>query len=314
VGIDAIRRSLSPLSNFSRCESSTFVRRALTHALRKDLNPVSTHVELVPTASMLSIGASSQRSNHALKAIKAEEEIKHAAKEASAQLKKARLFFEQAQIVGDEIKPILYYYGGIYFLDFVCLNLVRREAGGGHGLSANADSKGWDFDRNWSRDKCWVQIESRGDFPYYIDTLAMSGWTTLFSSFRLRKDLKSEPWVVRKNPAPLFPNAVSLDFLCNFNRETYLKDNPEVIDWLVGTPADSVWKLTSLLADLMVVFVAASLARYYTPAWNYIIEADKDDIYNDIRTAYRSVSEGFALFFEDEYPFQYSYETRIPPY
>ena len=45
-----------------------------------------------------------------------------------------------------------------------------------------------------------------------------------------------------------------------------------------------------------VVFVAASLARYATPAWNRIIEAYHDDIYNDIRSAYINVSEGFALF------------------
>jgi hypothetical protein len=314
VGVDAIRHALTPLLNYSRCESPAFVRRALTHAIRKDLSPVSAHIELVPSASTVSLGATSQRSKCILKSIDGEEEIKRAATEASAQLKKARLFFEQAQVVGEEIKPILYYYGGTYFLDFVCLNLVRREPGGGHGLSVHADSKGWDFDRDWARAKCRVQVESIGDFPFYIDALTVSGWATLFSGYRLHKKTKSDPWIVRENPAPLFSKAVSLDLLCNFDREKYLKANPSLKDWLVGAPSDMIWKLTSLLMDLMVVYVAASLARYYTPAWTHIIEADQDDIYNDILAAYRGVSEGLALFFEDEYPFQYSYETRIPPY
>jgi hypothetical protein len=116
------------------------------------------------------------------------------------------------------------------------------------------------------------------------------------------------------NPNPLFGNKASFDLLCNFDKERYLKDNPQVEEWLAGAPEEMIWKLTSLLMDLVVVYVAASLARYYTPAWNQIIEANRSDIYNDIRAAYHNVSEGFPLFFEDEYPFQYSYETRIPPY
>jgi hypothetical protein len=316
VGINAIRHALSPLSNYSRCESPAFVRRALAHAIHKDLDPVSPYVELVPGTETVPLGANNQRSKDMLKAIENDEHIKRAAIEAAAQLKKARLFFEQAESVGEEIKPILYYYGGTYFLDFVCLNLVRRESGGhpGHGLHVTTDSEGWDFDREWARKKCRVHVDSTGDFPFYIDALTISGWATLFSGFRLHKDTKPAPWVVRENPAPLFPQKVSLDLLCNFDKERYLKDNPEVKKWLVGAPEEMVWKLTSLMMDLMVVYVAASLARYSTPAWAQIIEANRDDIYNDIRAAYRSVSEGFALFFEDEHPFQYSYDTRIPPY
>lgn len=316
VGIDAIRHALSPLLNFTRCESPAFVRRALTHAIRKDLGSVSPYAEFIPRASTVLLGEATRRSKDKLKAIESEEDIKHAAIEASSQLRKARTFFEQADAVGDEIKPILYYYGGTYFLDFVCLNLVRREPGGspGHGLSLTADSKGWDFDKNWARNKCRVQIEATGDFPFYIDALTVSGWVSLFSAFRLHQDLKADPKTVRENPAPLFRNQkASLDLLCNFDMDRYLKDYPDVDKWMIGTPKEMVWRLTSLLLDLMVVYVAASLARYYTPAWNQIIEANQSDIYNDIRAAYRGVSEGFALFFEDEHPFQYSYETRIPP-
>jgi hypothetical protein len=310
--IDVIRHALSPLSKYSRCESPAFVRKALTHAIRKNLGSVSPYAEFIPHKSTVSLGAKNQRSKDILKAIEDEEHIKRAAIEAAAQLKKARYFFEQAQIVGEEIKPILYYYGGTYFLDFICLNLVRREPGGspGHGLSVAADSKGWDFDRDWARKKCRAQVDSTGDFPFYIDALTVSGWTTLFSGFRLHKDAKPDPWVVWKNPAPLFQEKASLDLLCNFDRERYLAENPEVKEWFVGAE-DMIWKLTSRLMDLMVVYVAATLARYYTPAWTQIIEANQDDIYNDIRAAYRSVSEGLALFFEDEHPFGYSYETRI---
>jgi hypothetical protein len=96
--------------------------------------------------------------------------------------------------------------------------------------------------------------------------------------------------------------------------ERYLRDNDNIEQWLVGTDKEEVWQLTSLLLDFIVVYVAASLARYYTPAWKRIVEANRDDIYNDIRGAYRGVAEGFALFFEDQHPFQYSYQTRIPPY
>lgn len=317
VAINAIRHALSPLSNYSRCESPAFVRRALTHAIQKDLTPASPyHVELVPSASTVSLGANNQRSKDTLKAIENDDHIKRAAIEAAAQLKKARLFFEQAESVGEEIKPILYYYGGTYFLDFICLNLVRREPGGspGHGLHVTTDSEGWDFDREWARKKCRVHVDSTGDFPFYVDALTVSGRVTLFSRFRLHRDTKSDPWVVQENPFPLFLRKASLDLLCNFDQKQYLENYPEVKDWLVGTDAKVVWKLTSLMMDLMIVYVAASLARYSTPAWTQIIEANRDDIYNDIRAAYHSISEGFALFFEDEHPFQYSYYTRIPTY
>jgi hypothetical protein len=72
---------------------------------------------------------------------------------------------------------------------------------------------------------------------------------------------------------PLFQDErPSLDLLCNFNLGKYLIDHPEVNEWLVGASKDMVWRVTSFLLDLMVVYGAASLARYYTPAWNYIID------------------------------------------
>jgi hypothetical protein len=312
VGVDAIRHALSPLSSYSRCESPAFVRRALKHAIHKDLTPVSPHAVFIPDRSMLSLGAGNRRSKDKLESIENEEHIKRAAIETASQLKKARLFFEQAEIVGEEIKPILYYYGASYFLDFVCLNLVRREPRGspGHGLSMTADTKGWDFDKEWARKKCRVRIDKTGDFPFYIDVLTLAGWSTLFSGFRLHKDAKPDPWLVRVNPAPLFAESPSLDLLCNFDRDRYLTDNPGVKQWLGGAPEEDVWQLTSLI--FIVVYIAASLARYYTPAWTQIVQASQDDIYNDIRLAYHGVARGFALFFEDEYPFQYSYHTRIP--
>jgi hypothetical protein len=316
VGINALRHALFPLLNYSRCESPAFVRRALEHAIRKNLEPVSPYVDLIPSVSTIMLRENNQRSRDTLKPIENSDHIKQAAAEASAQLKKARLFFEQAERAEEEIKPILYYYGGTYFLDFICLNLVRREPVGspGHGLSVTTDSKGWDFDREWARKKCRVQVGVTGDFPFYIDALTISGWTTLFSRFRLHKNSKPDPWKLQINPAPLFQQKVSLDLLCNFDKDKYIKDNPEVQEWLQGTNQDMIWKLTFLMMDLMIVFVAASLSRYYTPAWTGIIEANQDDIYNDIRSAYRSICEWFPLFFEDEHPFQYSYDTRIPAY
>jgi hypothetical protein len=317
VGSDAIRNALYPLLNYTRCESSAFLRKAITHAIHKDLASVSPCVELVPGASTVLLGEASRRSKDKILAIDSEQNINQAAVEASAQLKKARSFFEQANSAGEETKPIMYYYGGAYFLDFICHSLVRREPRGNpsHGLSFTADSKGWDFDKDWARNKCRIQIESTGDFPFYIDALTISGWPSLFSAFRLHQNVKSDPKIDKVNPVPLFQDQrPSLDLLCNFDLEIYLRDHPEVDEWLVGTPKDMVWRVSSLLLDLMVVYVAASLARYYTPAWKYIIEAERSAIYNDVREAYRGVSDGLALFFEDEHPFQYSFGTRIPPY
>lgn len=318
VGSNAIRRALSPISNYSRCESAAFVRRALTHAIKKDVSGVeiSPYAEFIPKQTTILLGESRGRSQNGLEAIETEEQINNAAVETSAQLKKSRYFFEQANVVTEEIKPILYYYGAMYFLDFICLNMVRRRLIGsrGHGLSVSNDSEGWDFDKNWSRNKCKVQIGSSGDFPFYIDALTISGWTTLFSQFRLHRETMDDPYIIMNNPNPLFQEKISLDFLCNFNKDKYLTDYPEVKQWLIGKDEGSIWKLTGLLMDVMVVYVASSLARYYTPAWIGIIEANKSDIYNDIRSAYQSVSEGLPLFFEDEHPFDYSYGTRIPPY
>jgi hypothetical protein len=198
VGVDAIRHALSPLSNYSRCESPAFVRRALKHAIHKDLTPVSSYAVFVPDGSTLLLGAGNRRSKDIPKPIKNDEDIKRAAMESASQLTKARLFFEQAEKVGDEIKPILYYYGASYFLDFVCLNLVRRELRGspGHGLSMTADSKGWDFDKEWCRNKCRVRIDTTGDFAFYVHVLTYAGWATLFSGFRLHKETEPDPWVV----------------------------------------------------------------------------------------------------------------------
>jgi hypothetical protein len=60
---------------------------------------------------------------------------------------------------------------------------------------------------------------------------------------------------------------------------------------------EMVWKLINHMMDLMVVYIAASLARYSTPAWAQIIEANRDDIYNDIRAAYHSVFSHWILDF-----------------
>jgi hypothetical protein len=60
------------------------------------------------------------------------------------------------------------------------------------------------------------------------------------------------------------------------------------------------------------VDVAASLARYYVPAWRAIVDAEKSDIYNDVRVADRTVAEGLPYFVAGEHPFRYSFETDTP--
>lgn len=137
VGSDAIRKALYPVLNYTQCESSAFLRKAITHAIHKDLATVSPYAEPIPGASTVLLGEGSRRSKDNILAIISEQNIKQAAVEASAQLKKARSFFEQAKDAGEETKPIMHYYGSTYFLDFICYSLVRREPKGNpsHGLS-----------------------------------------------------------------------------------------------------------------------------------------------------------------------------------
>jgi len=153
-----------------------------------------------------------------------------------------------------------------------------------------------------------------GDFPFYVDALTLAGWPSLFSGYRLHQQTKTSPWEVRENPVPLLKGQkVSLDYLCNFDYERFSTENPKVREWLVGTDWKLVWKLTTLLLDFVVVHVASSLARYYIPAWQRIIDAEKSSIYNDIKHAYVSVADELPYYFEDEHPFQYSFGTRIGP-
>lgn len=125
---------------------------------------------------------------------------------------------------------------------------------------------------------------------------------------------KGQPWTSKTNPAPLLKNGekVSLDLLCNFDQERFLRDNPGVNEWLEGTDHSLCWRVTSLLLDFLVVFVASNLARYYIPAWQAIVEANSTQLFNDVRAAYDEMESGIPYFFEDEHPFQYSFGTRSP--
>jgi hypothetical protein len=310
---DVIQHLANPVSAYSRCESAAFVRKALTHAIEKDLVAVAEGVDLVPTSMATSRGVQFQRSNDLLRAVSSEQDRKRAAVAASAKLKNARTLFEQATNATEETRPILYYYGALSFMEFICLLIVRRERHGSpsHGLTVSCDSEGWEFDKNWPRNSCRVEMHSSGDFPFFVDALTVGGWPSYFSGYRLHQDNKRAPWEARRNPAPVFSNEkVSLDLLCNFDRDTYLTDNPAIVRWLEGTDRTMVWEITTLLMDFVVVYVASSLARYYIPAWQAIVEAEKSSVYNDIRTAFNSISEALPHFFRDKKPFEYSFETK----
>jgi hypothetical protein len=301
---EIIRHVTSPLSVFAHCESPAFLRQALEKANSSGQ---------LPTKQMITIGAASQRSRDILAAIESEEHRKNAASVAAAHIRNARLLIEQAELVGDSVRPIIYYYGGLSFLDFITSCIVRRQRVGnpGHGLSVTCATEGWDFDRNWPRDKCFVEMGPSGDFPFYVDALTVGGWPSLFSGYRLQQETKTSSWETKINPAPLLKGPkVSLDYLCNFDFERHRADNPAVNEWLVGTDWKLVWKFTTLLLDFVVVYVASSLARYYIPAWHRITEAAKSPIYNDIKSAYTAVHDKLPYYFEDEDPFQYSVPDR----
>lgn len=304
---ETIRYLISPLSIYTHCESPAFLRQALEKASN------SGHL---PTHQMISIGLVSQRSRDILTGIESEEHRKDAAIVAASHIQNARLLIEQADMVGESVKPILYYYGSLSFLDFITACIVRRQRVGnpGHGISTTCATEGWDFDRNWPRRKCFVEMSSSGDFPFYVDSLTVGGWPSLFSGYRLQKESKIAPWEVKINPAPLLKDQkVSLDYLCNFDFDRYTTENPAVKEWLIGADWKLVWKFTSLLLDFVVVYVASSLARYYVPAWRRIIEAEKSVVYNDIKSAYITIRDELPYYFEDEHPFEYSFGTRIGP-
>lgn len=153
---------------------------------------------------------------------------------------------------------------------------------------------------------------SSGDFPFCVDALTVAGWPSLFSGYRLHRETKKSPWEVKPNPLPLLKEKkVSLDYLCNFDYDQFRLEHPEVQEWLAGTDWQLVWKFTSLLIDFVVVYIASSLSRYYIPAWRRIVEAEKSSIYNDIKSAFIAVRDETPYYFQDEHPFQYSFETRI---
>lgn len=313
---ETIKHLVNPLSAFSRCESAAFVRQALTHALKRDLTPINPNYELIPSLTMISLCDGLRHSKDKFIAIQDEKHINQAAIIAATNLRNARVLFEQADSVSEEVRPIPFYYGALSFFEFITKVIVRRERVGnpGHGMSISCESDGWNFNEDWTK-KCWVNFSQSGsgDFPFIVDALTLGGWPSFFSSFRFHRDHKQAPWEPRKNPAPLLkPGKMSLDFLCHFDRQKYVADNPNVEGWLQGSNSDMVWTMTTLLMDFVIVFIASNLARYYIPAWQGIVAAEKSSIYNDIREAYSGVSEALPYYFEGEYPFQYSFGTRIP--
>jgi hypothetical protein len=106
--VDELRSLLTPLQHYGRCESAAFVRRALNSALTKDRGPLSPYAHLLPDPTDISLARGLGRSTCKFAPITSENDIKRAASESSAQLKKGRLFFEQARVVSDEIKPVLF--------------------------------------------------------------------------------------------------------------------------------------------------------------------------------------------------------------
>jgi hypothetical protein len=134
--------------------------------------------------------------------------------------------------------------------------------------------------------------------------LTVAELPSLFSGFRLDRQSKITASHPIENPNPLFQKKkASLDCLCNFDFDNYYSENQPVRNW-VGPLRDTVWETTSLLLDFMVLYVAASLARYYPIAWRAIVDGRQSVIFGDIRKAFKTAEEGLAFFFSDRRPFE----------
>lgn len=298
-----LRLLADPLLAFERCENAAFLRAALGRALSSNQ---------LPSEEQCSLGVEHRRSKDSIKPLKDPE---RAAIVAAAKLRHARSLLDQTAVVSAEVQPVLYYYSCLAFLDFAARSLVRRERHGapGHGMTLTCDDEGWAFDADWPRKMCRLEIAKGGDFPFYIDVMTIAGWPSLFSGYRLHRELKTAPWCIVANPAPLFVRQKSsLDLLCNFDLDRYVADSPGLADWL-GPYRQRVWRTTLFLLDVALVFVAASLARYYVPAWRAIVEARASAVYADIRAAFTAVSSELPFFLSNEHPFQYAFDARIGP-
>lgn len=307
---DALRQVVNPLSPFDKCKSAAYVRKALTHAIAKTVpgRTIDKRADLIPTQEMIELIIQYKSSQDMYSAISEEKHIKQVATVTSTNLRNAENFFNHAISASDEVKPILYYYGALSFWQFIAKLLIQRQVKGnrGHGMSVTCESEGWDFDKSWTR-KCWVDFTGTGDFSFVVDALTISGFPSLFSTFILRHSAgKGSPYVCLPNPYPLKSlGKISLDMLCNFDGTKFLSDHPEVLEWAKSGP--HFWETTTLLMDYIVTFIASNLARYYIPAWQAVIEAEKSSIYNDIRDAFVAVSETTPHFFLDKTPFQFGF-------
>lgn len=299
---------LRPVDRFAKCENPSHTRRAILHALDKDLGKISPYVDLVPSTQTISLVSGHGRSARDLRAISTPEDANRAGLRAAAVLTNAMIMFEQAQEVAETARPILVYYGASSLLDFFCSCLVQRQgADHAHGLTLTCDSDGRDYEDGWLRTKCRVKVKRVGDFPHYVDALTLAGLPSLFSAFRLHKDAKPDPFVLMPNPRPLGAGSLSLDLICNFDAQRYELDNPQITGWLKYADRDKVMAVTNLLLDFLLVYAASVLARYHIPAWRKIIEGERGAALNDFAAAYRAMSVDAAHFFARQWPFMYSF-------
>lgn len=70
------------------------------------------------------------RCGHGISSITAQTR-RQVAIEAAAYVRNARTYFDQARATTEAVRPVLYYYGGLSFLDFVASFLIHRDGSGG---------------------------------------------------------------------------------------------------------------------------------------------------------------------------------------
>ncbi len=302
-----IKNLIYPLDLYLRCESEAFVREGLHKAYAEK--------KYLPTKEMISLGKKHQLSNIDISALDEAKKREKTARFASANLRSSKELIKQIQDVSGSVKPILYYYGGLNILDFLTSVLCYRDRRGspGHGLKVTCEDDGWNFNKDWVKEKCQVEIQGKGDFPFFVDAFTYGGWPSLFSGFGLRRLGKDEPYELIENPYPVGKAKMSLFELCNFDFYNFINAKPNLKKWVEDISLADVVRNTSLLMDYIVVYFASTLARYYIPAWNSITEAVKSDIYNDIQLAYDAVIEIVPYIYATEGYYKYTFGTIIEP-
>jgi hypothetical protein len=103
---ETVRYLVSPIMLYSRCESPAVIAKGLKESQKGAALPSSVAIQM---------GREMYRCRDNPSALQDEAAYRSAGLVASASFRQARIFFEQARQVSEEVQPILYYYGALSF-------------------------------------------------------------------------------------------------------------------------------------------------------------------------------------------------------